>query len=250
MNLLIGAGAFVLIGVALLLFNFGLFARYEPTAQYVVAGLLGVGGFSTLVSYFWRRDQWYRLMPGWTLLALAAMVLMSLERGWPRPYIAATLFVGLALAFANLYLVNRAEQWWAILPSGFMAVLAAVIALTATVTRLETLGAILFAGMGVVFGLLYLLAGKRRHWWALIPAGVLLLWRWWPSALIVVGALLAFLSTLRRTSPERLSINVAPTLRTGTPATKSPLAPPGQLGDYSQPAPGASVEILPDLDKR
>jgi peptidoglycan/LPS O-acetylase OafA/YrhL len=172
----------------------------------------------------------------------------------------------LALAFANLYLVNRAEQWWAILPSGFMAVLAGVIALTATVTRLETLGAILFAGMGVVFALLYLLAGKRRHWWALIPAGVLLLfglltyavdsgvqtalWQWWPSALIVVGAVLAFLSTVRRAPPERLSVNVAPAPRTGTPTKSPPSAPPGQLGEYTQPAPGASVEILPDPDRR
>ena len=83
--------------------------------------------------------------------------------------------------------------------------LAGVIALTVTITRLETLGAILFVGMGVVFGLVYLLAGKRRHWWALIPAGVLLffglltysmdngvqnaLLRWWPAALIVLGAI-------------------------------------------------------------
>jgi hypothetical protein len=234
-------------------------ARYEPTAQYVVAGLLAVGGFSALVSYFWRREQWWRLMPGWTLLALAAMVLLSLDDSVPRPYMAATLFVGLALAFANLYLVNRADHWWAIIPGGFMLVLAGVIALAVTITRLETLGAILFAGMGVVFGLVYLLAGKRRHWWALIPAGVLLffglltysvdnsvqnaLWRWWPAALIVIGAVVAFLSTLQRSPAEKLSVNVA-----------RPMPPPtgrgGQLGDYSQPAPGASVEILPEPDDR
>jgi hypothetical protein len=258
-NLLVWAAVLVVAGVALLLFNFGVLARYEPTAQYVVAGILAIAGLSALVSYFWRRDQWWRLMPGWTLLALAAMVLVGMNELLPRPYVAAVLFLGLALAFANLYLVNRVEHWWAIIPGGFMLVLAGVITLTATTTRLETLGAILFAGMGLVFVLVYLLAGKARHWWALIPAGVLLLFglltysvdnevqnallRWWPAALIVVGAAVALYATTRRTLPEKMSVNVA-----------RPMLPPsnrtGQLGDYNQPAPGASVEVLPELDDR
>lgn len=262
-NLLMWAAALVVVGVALLLFNLGVLARYEPMAQYVVAGLLAVGGFSTLISYFWRRDQWWRLMPGWTLLALAAMVLISLNVSLPRPFVAATLFVGLALAFAHIYLVKRADHWWAIIPSGFMLVLAGVIALTVTITRLETLGAILFAGMGAVFALLYLLAGKRRHWWALIPAGVLLffglltysvdngvqnaLLRWWPAGLIVLGAAVAFYSTLRRTPPEKLSVNTARPL---PPSSSVAPSTSGRLGDYSQPAPGASVEILPEPDER
>jgi hypothetical protein len=258
-NLLTWAAALVVMGILLLLFNFGLFARYEPTAQYLAAGVLAVGGFSALVSYFWRRDQWWRLMPGWTLLALAALVLLSVDAAVPRPYLAAILFAGLAMAFANLYVVNRAEHWWAIIPGGFMLVLAGVIALTVTVTRLETLGAILFVGMGLVFVLLYLLTAKRRHWWALIPAGVLLLFglltysvdngvqnallRWWPATLIVLGAIVAFASTLRAPTPEKLSVNVARPM-------PPPLDKPSQLGDYSQPAPGASVEILPEPDHR
>jgi hypothetical protein len=258
-NLLIWAAALIGIGIVLLLFNLGVLARYEPTAQYVVAGVLAVAGFSSLISYFWRREQWWRLMPGWTLLALAAMVVISLDDGMPRPYIAATLFVGLALAFANLYVVNRAEHWWAIIPGGFMLVLAGVIALTERVTRLETLGAVLFVGMGVVFVLVYLLAGRRRHWWALIPAVVLLLFgllaytvenevenallRWWPAALVVLGAAVAFLSTLQRTPPEKMSVNVA------RPMARPP-ATTERFGEYSQPAPGASVEVLPELDDR
>ena len=263
-NQLVWAAVLVVVGVLLLLFNLGVLARYEPTAQYVVAGLLGVGGFSTLVSYFWRRDQWWRLMPGWTLLALAAMVMVSLDDSLPRPYTAATLFVGLALAFTNLYFVNRAEHWWAIIPGGFMLVLAGVIALTVSITRLETLGAILFAGMGVVFALVYLLAGKRRHWWALIPAGVLLffglitysvdngvqnaLLDWWPAALIVIGAGVAFFAaTTQSITPTKMSVNVAPKMAPSLPPVTSKA---GQLGDYSQPAPGASVEVLPDPEER
>lgn len=258
-NLLIWAAVLVIVGVLLLLFNFGVLARYEPTAQYIVAGLLAVGGFASLVSYFWRRDQWWRIMPGWTLLALSAMVLLALDESIPRPYIGATLFVGLAFAFGNLYLVNRVEHWWAIIPGGFMLVLALVLALTITLTRLETLGAILFVGMGVVFLLVYLLAGKARHWWALIPAAVLIFFGvitysvgntiesaillWWPAVLIVIGAVVAFVSTLQRAPTEKLSVNVA------RPLPPSPNKP-GQLGEYSQPAPGASVEVLPDPQDR
>jgi len=257
MNMLGWAGVLVAVGVLLLLFNLGVLARYEPIAQYVVAGALALGGVTALVSYFWRRDLWWRLMPGWTLLALAAMVLLSVNDSVPRPYIGSTLFIGLALAFANIYIVNREEQWWAIIPGGFMLVLALVIGLTVTVNRLETLGAILFVGMGLVFALVYLLAGKRRHWWALIPAGVLIffgllaysidnklqgaLLHWWPAALIVIGAIVAFASTLQGPSLQKLSVNVA---RPMPPPSK----PLGQLGEYTQPAPGASIEILPEPD--
>jgi hypothetical protein len=256
-NLLGWAVVLVAVGILLLLFNLGVLARYEPTAQYVVAGLLALGGFSALVSYYWRRDLWWRLMPGWTLLALAAMVLLSVNDSVPRPYIGATLFIGLALAFANIYIVNRDEQWWAIIPGGFMLVLAIVIGLTVKINRLETLGAILFVGMGLVFALVYLLAGRRRHWWALIPAGVLIffgllaysidnklqgtLLRWWPAALIVIGAIVAFVSTLQGPSLQKLAVNSA-----------RPMPPPSKqispLCEYTQPSPGASVEILPDPD--
>ena len=286
-NLLVWAGALIVAGIVLLLFNFDVLVRYEPTAQYVVAGLLGAGGLVALLSYFWRRDQWWRLMPGWTLIALAVMVLLSTNDAVERPYIAAVLFVGLTLAFAHIYLVNRAEHWWAIIPGGFMLVLAVVISLSTNISRLETLGAILFAGMGLVFALVYLLAGRRRHWWALIPASVLIffglmayavenavqsaLLKWWPAILIVIGAAVAFFAVSRPTLPTKLPVNVAPRFSTrsassanSSPDSSSPdKAMPGtsladssaantqaQLGDYNQPAPGASVEVLSDPDHR
>jgi len=258
-NLWIWAAAMLVAGVVLLLFNLEILAAYEPTAQYIVAAVLAVLGGGFLASYVWRRDEWWRLMPGWTLLALATMVLLSVQAQLPRPTIAAVLFVGLAVAFLHIYLVRRAEHWWAIIPGGFMLVLAAVIGLSVRVGRLETLGAALFVGMGLVFFALYLLAGTRRHWWALIPGGVLMLFglliytvdntvqsallRWWPVSLIVLGLVLAYVAATREpASPAKLSVNVA----AKTPVVGSR----GQLGEYSQPAPGASVEILPDPDER
>ena len=118
---------------------------------------------------------------------------------------ASLLFVGLAAAFAHIYLLRRRDNWWAIIPSGFMLVLAAVIVLSSTIVRVETLGAILFSGLGAVFLALYLLTGRDTQWWALIPAVALLVFglfiftlndaldgersdllRWWPVLLIAL----------------------------------------------------------------
>ena len=57
-----------------------------------------------------------------------------------------------------------------------------------------------------------------------------------------IGAGVSFFATTQHTPPPKLTVNVAPSL---PPASKV-----GQLGDYSQPAPGASVEILPEPDDR
>lgn len=259
-SLLLWAAALILAGVLLLVFNLGLLNRYEPLAQYIVAGGLALVGVAILIGYLVQRINYWRLMPGWTLLALAAMVYLSTLPAVPRPYLASVIFIGLALAFATVYLVDRVEHWWAILPGGFMLVLAGVIALTVHVTRTEVLGAALFVGMGLVFFLVYLLAGPRRHWWALIPGGVLVLFglivysvdnelqnailRWWPASLLVIGAVLAWLgAAIPPSPPDRLQINTAP--RPTPPAPGS-----GRLGEYSQPAPGASIEVLPDPDEQ
>lgn len=264
-NQLLWATALILAGTLLLLFNLDLLAAYEPTAQFVLAGLLSVGGVGFLLATIGRRAHWWRLMPGWTLLALAGMTLLATQPDIPRPLIAALLFVGLALAFAHVYLVARGEHWWAIIPGGFMLVLAGVISLSIFTVRLETLGAVLFVGMGLVFALVYLLGGQR-HWWAVIPGMVLVLFglllytvdrqtgdgafttfllRWWPIAPILVGIWLAYRGVRGGAShAEKLSVNVAP----GNKAESPPLRE--RLGDYSQPAPGATIDILPDPDER
>lgn len=272
--------ALILAGGFLLVFNLGLLAAYEPTAQYVVAIVLGVIGGGFLLAVLRRPDQWWQLLPGWTLLALAGMLVLTTRPDVPRAFVAATLFVGLGLAFANVYLTMRGEHWWAIIPGGFMFVIAAVIGLSTRVSNLETLGTLLFMGMGVVFFLVYLLAGKRRHWWALIPGMVLLLFgvftytierevdaamqdsllRWWPAGLIVLGAILAYLGASARPARSAMEINTAPRPRPerdrdaphreSSRESSEETEESGRLGEYSRPAPGASVDIVPAPDDR
>ncbi|CAN5552703.1 hypothetical protein BH10CHL1_BH10CHL1_24050 [soil metagenome] len=255
-------------GILLLLFNFDSFAHYERWTQYILAGLLAVLGVVFLVAFLSSRQHWWRLIPGWTLLALAVMIYLSTGLTINGQQTAPILFVGLACAFGHIYLLDRAERWWAILPGGFMLVLAIVIGMSNAIAHLE----ILFIGMGLVFFLLYVADGRRRQWWALIPGGVLTLFgcfvfaasygeqyaivRWWPILLILIGLVFGWQAT-RRSPPQPLIVNQAPRSslrnRPSTNVTSVPTdnqKPPSMASvEYTRPAPGASVEILPDPDE-
>ncbi len=266
---LLWALALALGGVALLLFNLGIFAAWEPTAQYLLAGLLTGAGLGFFGGYLARRERWWRLIPGWTFLALAGMVYLTTVPGVDPRLTGALLFVGQALAFFHIYLLDREERWWAVIPGGFMLVLGGVIGLSSRTERPETLGTVLFVGLGLVFFLLYMLGQARRLWWALIPGSVLVVfgiflsglgrtgqnlwWRWWPLLLVVVGLGMAWRATRRPPQGHRLPLQSAPGLdHRGTPK-RFPRSPrparsrklPGRLGEYAGPAPGASVEELP-----
>jgi len=235
--------------------------------------LAAVGFFG---GYTAKPARWWRLIPAWTLLALAGMAILSVAPTAPPRLTAALLFMGLALAFGHIYIVNRQENWWAIIPGGFMLVVSAVTGLSALADRLETLGAVLFVGMGLVFLVLFIAIRSRGQWWPLIPA-IVLIWfglfvfapsgdqaqrllRWWPVALIAIGLAVGWRAIPRRAPrqpQEKVSVNVAPSAAktparpaAPSPQTKADQAEEaGMLGAYSQPAPGASVEVLPDDDR-
>jgi hypothetical protein len=94
----------------------------------------------------------------------------------------------------------------------------------------------------VVFGALVLTPGQENE----LP-----LLRWWPLLLIAIGGLTAYRS-LRRPPPERLELHAAPHTTAQRKRTDSPMeSPPARprLGEYTQPAPGATVEVLPDIEE-
>ncbi len=255
-------------GTLLLLFNFDAFVEYERWTQYILAGVLAVLGVVFLVGFLSSRQHWWRLIPGWTLLALAVMIYLSSGPAISGQQTAPILFLGLTCAFTHIYLLDRAERWWAILPGGFMLVLAIVIGVSNAIVHLE----ILFIGMGLVFFLLYAADGRHRQWWALIPGGVLTLFgcfvfaavygeqyaivRWWPILLILVGLVFGWQAT-RRAAPQPLMVDQAPrssarnrpSANATTPSTNNQKSLSNTPAEYTRPAPGASVEILPDPDE-
>jgi drug/metabolite transporter (DMT)-like permease len=262
LNGLLWAIGLVASGVLILLFNFDVLGGDPPVARYGLAAAMALGGLGFFAAFLASRHNWWRLIPGWTLLALAGMVYIGTLANASPTLTAALLFLGLALAFGHVYLLRRDEHWWAIIPGGFMLVLGLVIVLS-DILPLQMLGALLFAGMGLVFCLLYLLGDRRRQWWTLIPGAVLLIFglfvlaqdgegsnpliRWWPLLLVLLGLGIGWRQT--RPSPaEKLTVNTAPRpASVPHSATSAPLLPErGTLGEYTHPAPGASVEVLPD----
>lgn len=253
-------------GVLLLLFEFGWLAPYTPMLQYILAGSFVFGAILFFGAFARSPAEWWRVIPGWTLLALACVLVLS-TMAVDQRWLGAAIFAGLALAFIHVYLTDRGGRWWALIPGGFLGVLGAVIGVSVWNLAVEGLALLLFGGLGGVFFLLFLL--HRRQWWAVLPGGVLMvvaalaavrsndsqatpLLRWWPLLLIGAGLLTA-LQTRRRPAPDKLQLHAAPARRgqsrSNPPPNRRAAPPTNALGDYVQPAPGAAVEVLPDLEE-
>jgi hypothetical protein len=169
--------------------------------------LLFVAGGALFLYIFFgdRAANWWSLIPGITLLGLAAMMLVSTltpEAGGDWGVVIS--IAGLALSFWAVYLVQR-EHWWSVIPGGVMLTLAVVIGLSSILGDIETAG-VFFLGLGLTFALLaFLPSPEGRMKWALIPAAALLitglvllvatadaLRYLWPVALILIGGYVIF----------------------------------------------------------
>jgi len=102
----------------------------------------------------------------------------------------------LSLAFWVIF-VREKQHWWAAIPAGVLTSLAAVVAVESA-----TYGdpaSLLFIGLGMTFGLLWLIRKENPTGWAKWPAMILLFFglflpaiehfdQTWPLILIVVGS--------------------------------------------------------------
>jgi hypothetical protein len=263
---LLWAASLVVGGLLLLLYNFGWLTQYQSVLQYGLPGLALLVSLGFFAGYLANRSHWWRLIPAWTLVALAGMIFLSSLEAVDQRMPASLLFLAQAVAFVHVYLLNRREHWWAWIPGGFMLVIGGVIGLSLWTEDINALGGLLSAGLGGVFLLLYLMGEGRRLWWALIPATVLIIFgiflllggpqnenlslRWWPLSLVGIGLLMGWLS-LRRQPRQKLTVNQAPKMaRSAAKGEKSPGDDRPALGQYRQPAPGATIDLLPDPDEK
>ena len=230
----------LLIGAAFLLWNLGVLASYQATIGWIAVGLFGILGVSILVAQVLGPQAWWRVIPGMTLLGIAGVVLLSIQDA-PPVWIASALFAAIALAFLIIYAGERQERWWALVPFGAMAVMVAVMILSNAGWPATAVGVVLFAGMGLVFLLVYGLAKDRRALaWALTPAVALVL-----MALVALAAYVATLNSALaggvRFWPVLLVILGVVLVGYGVTRSRKPAPPPGQLSAQPEAvAPAAS----------
>lgn len=188
----------VIFGLLVLLENFGVFSL----GGIVATLLLSVAGVFFIGLYVERRDRWWFLIPGITLLCIAIIILAS--QFFPRladAWSGLIILSGIGASFLAVYLTDR-QQWWAIIPAGVMITLGLVAGLGDNLG--VDGGAIFFLGLSLTFAILAIVPTKEgKMKWAWIPAGLLFLMSaivfsqvmpwfnyFWPAALIVVGGYL------------------------------------------------------------
>lgn len=175
------------------------------------AALLGLGGLVFISVYLSERRNWWALIPGFTLLGVAATVFIS--SFFPRlDNIVGGLFIlgGIGLAFVAVYLTERG-YWWALIPAGVMLTLAAISVLDQLFSGFES-GGLLFLGLALTFAVVAILPNPQgRMSWAWIPAGILavigliisaasenLIGYVWPLVLIIGGLGLIYRTWISR----------------------------------------------------
>jgi hypothetical protein len=210
---LAGAVLLIAVGVLLLLWTVGAIqvADSGRLIGIIVGVLFALGGAVFIAVYLSNRpERWWALIPGFALLGVAFLILFG-EMISPAE-LSGAIFMGfLALGFLVIYFTTRAN-WWAIIPGGVLLSVAAMIGATLVVGGdEERVVAVLFLGMAITFGIVYLLpTHEGRMRWAIFPASVLLIMAVafsvgtgsivnyvWAAALIAGGVLLVLRAARR-----------------------------------------------------
>lgn len=160
----------ILVGIALILG--GILMLLDQTGvlkgatDFFWAGILAVGAAIFLFWFFSDRSKWWAAIPGFALAGMAAATLLLNQIGWGG----LAFLGGIGLGFWAIYFSGR-ERWWAIIPGGILLTLGATSVMTEAYGVVDS-GGVFFAGLGITFVLVALLAKMK---WAFIPAAVLLL---------------------------------------------------------------------------
>lgn len=164
------AGFLILLGVGVLLNNLNVLPWDITSMQWFWLLAFGGAGVAFTAVYFSNRENWWAVIPGFTLLGLAVLVSEIFPESGEA---GASIFLGMiGLSFWVIYAQKR-EFWWAVIPGGVLVSLALMI-LAGDFVDGEGQPAILFLGMGATFLLVYLLPNREgRMRWALWPAAVL-----------------------------------------------------------------------------
>ena len=222
-------------GAFLLLNNLNVFREFGDG---IWGGLFAVVGLGFLIWFLIDRQRTWRAIAGFPLLTIGVLLLLDWRGINLGVWQAALVMFGVALGFWTV-LLSGDDTWWALIPAGVLTLMGVLIGFQARLSEAAWL-ALFFLGLGVVFGLLYLLRlGQQDTAWAGVPAAAFLLIgvvtlvgasnvtgliaQWWPILLLVAGVIMLILA-----------------LRSPKPAAPPAAASEQPAGQLAAPLPGAS----------
>jgi hypothetical protein len=156
--LLIAAG-----GVALAQ-QLGFIDQFSEQVWTWVFALVSLLGFINYALSGWT--QWGWLFPAGVFGGLAVTVALA-TNNVDSAAVGSPLFFGLLIPFAAAYVMDRAKNWWALIPGGLMLFLALTTLLVDN-TGGEWVGALFLFMIALSFFVVYL--NNRAHTWALLVA--------------------------------------------------------------------------------
>lgn len=193
---LIWGGLLVALGLVMLTDNLGWLGEWNaPVGSLILAAV----GLSFLATFASDRRQWWALIPGLAVTAIAVVVFLAEQELIAEEVVASIILAGIGLPFLLIFAANR-RHWWALVPGMTMIGIAVAV-------FLEDIGAIGDAATGgiivggISLGFLSIYVVNRQHRWALFPGGILAAIACflllaavakfaWPAALILLGVLL------------------------------------------------------------
>ena len=144
------------------------FDRWEMVAVF------GVGFMATFAYYLTQRNDLLLAIPAYVLFALTVVTGMALVDLLVDEMIATVVLLLIAVPFLVVYLNNRTENWWALIPAYVMFAIGSMIFLIGVGLLINSWIAFYVLGaIAMPFLLIYVL-NRSENWWALIPAYVML----------------------------------------------------------------------------
>ena len=141
-----------------------------PIGGLFVSMFFLAGGIVFLYVVLNNHDHWWALIPGSTLVGLAALIALGDLAPQFTNKFGGSLFLGtIALGFLGVYLL-RPSNWWAVIPAGAVGTIALVAGIQNGHGMLQ--GGIFFLGIGATFAALGLLPNLKHEKWPWIPAAV------------------------------------------------------------------------------
>ena len=163
---LVWGGLLIIFGVVGLVESF---TDLNPWAWVAILAITGLGIFGV---FLWDRSEWWPLIPTYVLWAIAGLLALIELNVLDGVFLPAYVLPAIALPFIVVFLRDRA-QWWALIPAYVLLAVAAMILLSETTLLPDAFEAtFILTAIALPFLVVYL--RDRAHWWALIPAYVLL----------------------------------------------------------------------------